>query len=281
MPESGNTMISLQKPFLRQSNKTRKPVCTFSVYLKTPLQPTNLFLDLGASFSWVDCTQNYTSTTYHSIPCNSSLYKLACSNCFDSPGPGCSNDSCALFPENSATQKVLLAQALVDTLALPLTNGRNPGRLGLVREFVLSCSKTPLLKGFPKGTTGLGRSNFSLPALLSSIYSIPYVLALCLYGLPSALAIKYIVVDGGVGGNDGGDEVVGDTGDMKLKDYLWWVSWCWLALKGDGKRLLIEALSLDTFACIARLPIHSWSESSWIGYINLNLNDPYPCKTIH
>ncbi|KAK2990508.1 hypothetical protein RJ640_019788 [Escallonia rubra] len=186
---------------VRQDQKTS--LYTLSVYLKTPLQPTNLFLDLGASFSWVDCTQNYTSTTYHSIPCNSSLCnsldKLACSNCFDAPGPGCSNDSCALFPENSATRKVLLAQALVDTLALPLTDGRNPGRLGLVREFVLSCSKTPLLKGFPKGTTGLaglGRSNFSLPAQLSSIYSIPYVFALCLSGSPSAPGVAFFGTGG-------------------------------------------------------------------------------------
>ncbi|KAK2988410.1 hypothetical protein RJ640_007703 [Escallonia rubra] len=155
-------------------------------------------LDLGASFSWVDCTQNNTSTTYHSIPCNSSLCnsldKLACSNCFDSPGLGCSNDSCALFPENSATRKVLLAQALVDTLALPLSDGRNPGRLGLVREFVIFCSKTPLLKGFPKGTTSLGRSNFSLPAQLSSIYSIPSVFALCLSGSPSASGVAFFAV---------------------------------------------------------------------------------------
>ncbi|KAK2984318.1 hypothetical protein RJ640_000472 [Escallonia rubra] len=182
---------------VKQDQKTR--LYTLSVYLKTPLQTTNLFLDLGASFSWVDCTQNYTSTTYHSIPCNSSLCnsldKLACSNCFDSPGPGCSNDSCALFPENSTTRKVLLAQALVDTLALPLTNGRNPGRLGLVREFVLSCLKTPLLKGFPKGTTGLGRSNFSFLALLSSIYSIPYVFALFLYGSPSAPGVAFFAMN--------------------------------------------------------------------------------------
>ncbi|KAK2986496.1 hypothetical protein RJ640_021371 [Escallonia rubra] len=181
---------------VRQDQKTR--LYTLSVYLKTPLQPTNLFLDLGASFSWVDCTQNYTSTTYHSIPCNSSLCnsldKLACSNCFDSPGLGCSNDSCALFPENSAIRKVLLAQALVDTLALPLSDGRNPGRLGLVHEFVLSCSKTPLLKGFPKGTTSLGRSNFSLPAQVSSIYSIPSMFALCLSGSPSASGVAFFAV---------------------------------------------------------------------------------------
>ncbi|KAK2988143.1 hypothetical protein RJ640_002384 [Escallonia rubra] len=150
------------KPFLRQSAGYHSIPCNSS--LCNSLDK----LDLGASFSWVDCTQNNTSTTYHSIPCNSfpfnSLDKLACSNCFDSPGLGYSNDSCALFPENSATRTVLLAQALVDTLALPLSDGRNPGRLGLVREFVISCSKTPLLKGFPKGTTSLGRSNFSLPA---------------------------------------------------------------------------------------------------------------------
>ncbi|CAK9175831.1 unnamed protein product [Ilex paraguariensis] len=176
---------------------------TLSVYLKTPLQPTKLVLDLGASFSWVDCTQNYTSTTYHSIPCSSSLCNaiasLACSNCFNPPGPGCANDSCAMFSENSVTRKAIIAEALVDSLALPTTDGRNPGRLGLIPEFVFSCSKTSLLKGLAKGVTGLGglgRSNFSIPAQVSKAFSSPYLFALCLSGSPSAPGVAFFNSDG-------------------------------------------------------------------------------------
>ncbi|KAA8550886.1 hypothetical protein F0562_002570 [Nyssa sinensis] len=154
---------------IKKDHSTRQ--YTLTVYLKTPLQPTKLLLDLGASFSWVDCTQNYTSTTYHYIPCYTplcdSLHSLACSNCFDPPGPGCANNSCSLFPENSVTRQTIIAEALVDSLALPTTDGRNPGRLALVPDFVFSCSKTSLLKGLAKGVSGLaglGRSNISLPA---------------------------------------------------------------------------------------------------------------------
>ncbi|CAK9147076.1 unnamed protein product [Ilex paraguariensis] len=164
---------------------------TLSVYLKTPLQPTKLVLDLGASFSWVDCTQNYTSTTYHSIPCSSSLCNaiasLACSNCFNPPGPGCANDSCAMFSENSVTRKAIIAEALVDSLALPTTDGRNPGRLGLIPEFVFSCSKTSLLKGLAKGVTGLA---------VSKAFSSPYLFALCLSGSPSAPGVAFFNSDG-------------------------------------------------------------------------------------
>ncbi|XP_057484535.1 probable aspartic proteinase GIP1 [Actinidia eriantha] len=169
-----------------------------SIYLKTPLQPTKLVLDLGASFAWVDCTRRYKSSSYHHIPCSdplcSAIVSLACSNCFRRPAPGCANDSCALFPENSVTRQTIIAEALVDSLALPSTDGRNPGQLARVPEFVFSCAKTSLLKGIAKGVTGfagLGRSNFSLPAQVSTAFSSPFLFALCLSGSPSAPGVAF------------------------------------------------------------------------------------------
>ncbi|KAL2485859.1 Eukaryotic aspartyl protease family protein [Abeliophyllum distichum] len=173
-----------------------------SIYLKTPPQPTNLLFDLGASFSWVDCTNNYSSSTYHAIPCSSSLCNSlgshACSNCFGSPGPGCSNGSCALFPENSVTRRSTMANALIDWLSLPHTDGRNPGQLGAIPEFIFSCSKKKsLLKGLVKGVAGvagLGRSNFSLSAQVSNTLFSPDLFALCLSGSPSAPGVDRTVV---------------------------------------------------------------------------------------
>ncbi|KAF7121339.1 hypothetical protein RHSIM_Rhsim13G0023800 [Rhododendron simsii] len=166
---------------------------TLTVSLKTPPQPTTLLLDLGASFTWVDCTRNYTSSTYHHIPCSAplctSLHSLSCSNCFDPPGPGCANDSCSMFPENSVTRTAVSAEALVDSLSLPETDGHTPGRPVTLPDFVFSCSITSLLQGLAKGVSGLaglGRSNISLPAQVSAFFSEPYLFALCLSGSRTA-----------------------------------------------------------------------------------------------
>ncbi|XP_059625175.1 probable aspartic proteinase GIP1 [Cornus florida] len=186
---------------ITKDHSTRQYTVTF--YLKTPPQPTNLLLHLGSSFTWLDCTQKYTSSTYHSLPCNSSLCESldphACSNCFNPPAPGCANNSCALFPENPVTQQSILAESLVDSLALPTTDGRNPGQLSHVPEFVFSCSNTSLLQGLAKGVTGLaglGRSNLSLPAQVSTDFSLPCVFALCLSGSASSPGVGFFNTNG-------------------------------------------------------------------------------------
>lgn len=176
---------------------------TVQIYLKNPLQPTKLLLDLGASFSWLDCYQNYSSTAYHHIPCNASLCaslsSLACSNCYDSPGPACGNDTCALFPENPITRKATIANAIVDTLALPTTDGSTLGPLGLIPEYIFSCSTTFLLQGLANGITGLaalGRSDYSLPVQVSTAFSSPRYFALCLSGSSSDPGVVFLGTSG-------------------------------------------------------------------------------------
>ncbi|KAL4603022.1 hypothetical protein ACB092_10G095800 [Castanea dentata] len=153
---------------------------TIQAHLKTPLQPTKLLLHLGASFSWLDCYQNYTSSTFSHVPCNSSL-------CSSLRSLACANSTCALFPENPLTRRATLANALLDSLALPTTDGSTQlSQLGgLVPDFLFSCSQTSLLQGLAKGVAGLaalGRSNFSIPAQVSRSLSLPRSFALCLSG---------------------------------------------------------------------------------------------------
>ncbi|KAL3531358.1 hypothetical protein ACH5RR_010680 [Cinchona calisaya] len=97
-------------------------------------------------------------------------------------------------------KKTVRALAVADALALPSTDGRNPGQLRAVPEFVFSCSKRSLLKGLvPKGVTGLaalGRSNFSLAAQVSNAFSFPRVFALCLSGSPSAPGVAFFGTSG-------------------------------------------------------------------------------------
>nr|XP_017234418.1 PREDICTED: basic 7S globulin 2-like [Daucus carota subsp. sativus] len=134
---------------------------TISVYLNNPGQTTNLLLDLGATFSWLNCK----STTYN----------RTVSHRFGS----------------------VVTAASVGTLALHATDGRSAGNLISLSEFVFSCSSNPsLLKGihnarkFP-GLAGLGRSNSSLAAQLSSAAHRPVIFALCLSGSPSAPGVAF------------------------------------------------------------------------------------------
>lgn len=169
-----------------------------SVYLSTPPQPTNLVLDLGASFTLVECMYNHSSSTYNSIPCGSSLCSSfgssSCTSC-NSPRPGCSNDSCLLLLRKSRNRKPpLMGQAVVDSLSMPITDGLNPGHLGLIPGFMFSCSKRSLLKGLAKGAAGfagLGRANLSIPAQVSNFSSENLVFALCLSGSPSAPGVAF------------------------------------------------------------------------------------------
>ncbi|XP_027115500.1 probable aspartic proteinase GIP2 [Coffea arabica] len=182
------------QPLLTPIKKdTSTNLYSVSAYLKTPLQHTNLHLDLGASLTWVDCTRRYKSSTYRHLLYNASLcLELDTGiygNCFKRPGPSCFNDSCEFFPENSVTRQVAIGDILLDSLALPATDGRNPGKLGLDSDFVFSCGTTKLLRGLARGVTGLaalGRFNFSLPAQLSRAFSSPLIFAICLPSTPSA-----------------------------------------------------------------------------------------------
>lgn len=140
---------------------------TLSLYLKNPPQRTNLLLDLGASFTWIDCSNSSTSPAiFCNSPLCSALGSRACAKCFHSPNPDdCSTNPCILSPINSVTHKSSTGKAILEPIALPVTDGRNPGQLRGFPEFLLSCSKKSLLKGLTKGavgSAGLGRSRFSL-----------------------------------------------------------------------------------------------------------------------
>ncbi|CAH1431766.1 unnamed protein product [Lactuca virosa] len=164
------------------------PFYILKLHLKTPLQPTDLLLHVGATFTAVDCTRNYTSTTFHPVPCNSSLCHSLQSNCDINTGKTVDPGGCVILPHNSF--------AHVDSLALPTTNGRNPGQLGVFHDFVFTCSdeSSRLLQGHAKkevtGLAGFGFSKFSLPAQVSTAAA-SSVFALCLSGSPSAPGVAF------------------------------------------------------------------------------------------
>ncbi|XP_016471218.2 putative aspartic proteinase GIP1 [Nicotiana tabacum] len=190
---NSSSLVFSQDAFLAPITKDNSTnLYSLSNYLKTPLQITNLHLDLGASISWVDCIRRYKSSSYQHLLYNTSLCEsletLVSGNCFKKPGPGCFNDSCEYFCENSVTRNVFIGNILLDSLALSTTDGRNLSRLKVVKDFIFACSNTKILRGLPTGVTGvaaLGRFNYSLPFQLSRAGSSPAVFAVC---LPSSAA---------------------------------------------------------------------------------------------
>ncbi|KAM3382415.1 putative aspartic proteinase GIP1 [Capsicum galapagoense] len=170
---------------------------TLTLYLKTPPQLTPLLLDLSSSFSWMDCS--IPSSTHRSLSCNSPLCSAlgsrACAKCFNSRSPDdCSSNPCILTPSNSVTHKSSTGKAIVEALALAVTDGRNPGQVKGFSEFLLSCSKKCLLKGLMKGVAGLaglGRSNFSLSTQISTSFVSTRTFALCVSGSPSAPGVAF------------------------------------------------------------------------------------------
>ncbi|KAK9055783.1 hypothetical protein SSX86_026868 [Deinandra increscens subsp. villosa] len=146
----------------------KTPFYTLKVQLKTPTEPTHLLLHAAATFTAVNR--------------NSSLCHPKC----DIAGGNCVISRHRSF-------------ARVDSLALPTTDGRNPGQLSTVPKFVFTCSdeSAKLLKGHAKkvvtGLAGLGFSNYSLPAQVTTNSS---VFALCLSGSPSAPGVAFFGLPG-------------------------------------------------------------------------------------
>ncbi|KAL0391043.1 UNVERIFIED_CONTAM: putative aspartic proteinase GIP2 [Sesamum calycinum] len=122
------------------------------------------------------------------------LQSNAGAGCVGKPGPGCSDDTCAYFPENPVTGKGGMGLILTDKFALP--TAKNPAQLGPVSQIVLSCTfpnkYSRIYRGLARGSTGLatlGRFNYSLSAQISRGSSDPWIFALCLPSSSNASGI--------------------------------------------------------------------------------------------
>ncbi|KAI3449615.1 hypothetical protein Pfo_006280 [Paulownia fortunei] len=167
---------------------------TLLIYLKTPLQPSKLHLDLGSYLPWYDCARHYKSSSYQPVYGNSTfcsdIIPGVISNCFEPQAPGCFNDSCSFLPENPVTRKIATGEFLIDKFALPTTTKPGPGP---VSDLVFSCTDpnkfSRIYRGLAKGSSGLaalGRFKHSLPAQVSRAFSSPQIFAVCLPGSSNA-----------------------------------------------------------------------------------------------
>ncbi|MED6194105.1 hypothetical protein PIB30_025490 [Stylosanthes scabra] len=177
---------------------------TLSAYLKTPLQPTKLFLDLAFLFPWTLCDSKYKSSSYRYVDCDLTFcYYLGfggpqCSNCTEAglPDPNCiiENRICGAYPENSVTRVLDFDAALIDTLALPGADVSTKNRLVSLSNYTFSCAHPSLLNGLPKGVTGLAslsRYNLSIPNQISSALSVPNTFAVCFPGSSKSTGVAF------------------------------------------------------------------------------------------
>ncbi|KAL1369116.1 hypothetical protein HN51_023238 [Arachis hypogaea] len=188
---------------------------TLSVYLKTPLRPTKLLLDLSFLFPWTVCgdTATYNSSSYHYIDCDETFCEylgfgnpsLLCQDCYYSnlTSSHCSSPAtmvCASYPANPVTNAGDVGYVLVDTLALPgLSRSTHYGQLISLSNYTFSCAPSYLVKGLPKGVTGLaalGRSKLSVQAQFGSALSTSHSLAICFPGSSKSTGVAFFGTHG-------------------------------------------------------------------------------------
>ncbi|XP_057780541.1 probable aspartic proteinase GIP1 [Salvia miltiorrhiza] len=158
------------------------------IYMKTPLQASQLHLDLGSFLPWYDCSRHYKSSSYAPVIYNSSLcidlHTNVYGNCFDKPRPGCANDTCFDFPQNPVTLKGGMGSIITDKFTLPSINtNTNTSPLQIVLSCTFPNKYSKIYRGLAKGSAGLaslGRFNYSLSALIARGSNSPWIFALCL-----------------------------------------------------------------------------------------------------
>ncbi|KAA0064093.1 basic 7S globulin 2 [Cucumis melo var. makuwa] len=183
---------------------------SISLHLKTPLRPATLYLDLGGPFSWIDCYQNYNSSSYKLLLCNTPLSNSfnqgICGSCVQAPSPTCANDTIFTYayPQNPSLRDQFVdydrpeltdsENVITDVLALSTTDGSKSGPLRRISEIPFACVKTNFLRGLAKNVIGLaalGRSNLSIPSVISAKFNSPKFFAICLSGARSGPGVAF------------------------------------------------------------------------------------------
>ncbi|XP_047944037.1 probable aspartic proteinase GIP2 isoform X1 [Salvia hispanica] len=160
---------------------------------RTPLVRVNLVVHLGGQYLWVDCDNNYSSSTYRPARCHSAQCSLAgatgCGDCFNGPRPGCNNNTCGLTPDNPFIRTATGGELAEDAVSVRSTDGSNPGHAVTVPRFLFVCAPTLLVQGLAgsaTGLAGLGRARVGMPSLFSAAFSFHRKFAICLSGSTSS-----------------------------------------------------------------------------------------------
>ncbi|OMO74346.1 Peptidase A1 [Corchorus olitorius] len=151
----------------------------------TPPAPTNLVVDLGGPFVWMDCDSGPVSSSNRLISSCSVNCSRAKFHDLESRGEkGCNfNTNCNVLPYNGVTGLTAEGKLVEDILAVDSVDRLQVGQVKAVDHFLFSCAPTFLLQGLArgaKGILGLGKASISLPWQLSSSIGHSQKFTLCL-----------------------------------------------------------------------------------------------------
>ncbi|XVE84907.1 hypothetical protein DITRI_Ditri17bG0049200 [Diplodiscus trichospermus] len=143
----------------------------------TPLKSTDLVVDLGGPFLWMDCDSGQVSSSKRlisSCSVNCSRAKFHDLGTSKSGGRGCVfNTNCNVFPYNNITGMTAAGELVEDVIALDSVDPFEVSHITTVDHLFFSCAPSILLQGLAtgaKGMLGLGKASVSLPSqLISSI----------------------------------------------------------------------------------------------------------------
>jgi len=154
---------------------------TVEIRQRTPLRIQRLVLDIEEDYMWVRCdNKSYISSTYSPLGCSAQLCKSyqysGCGTCYGSRGAGCNNNTCVVSVQGS--RSVELAQ---DVLALPSSDGSNPGPLARFPQLAFACDlfSNRVISG-TVGVAGMTSSTLALPSQLSAAEGFSRKFAMCL-----------------------------------------------------------------------------------------------------
>uniref|UniRef100_A0A7N2L426 Peptidase A1 domain-containing protein n=1 Tax=Quercus lobata TaxID=97700 RepID=A0A7N2L426_QUELO len=116
----------------------------------TPLLQVPFLVNLQGKFLWVNCDQQYLTSTYHAPYCHSTQCSKAnshtCHTCPYTARPGCHNNTCGLMVENPVTHQSAMGELAQDELLIQSTQGSNPGPMARVPQFLFTCAPSFLLQ---------------------------------------------------------------------------------------------------------------------------------------
>ncbi|KAL1812226.1 hypothetical protein ACET3Z_022291 [Daucus carota] len=158
---------------------------------RTPLVPTTLVVSLGGRQLWVDCYNNFNSSSISRPKCGAAQCSLADSD-------GCRNNICGADPENPVTRTITYDDVVSDIVTITSTDGSRPGPVFTIRDFVSLCAPSSLLEELASnavGSAGLGRTRVSLSSQLAARSSFKRQFAMC---LPSSTTANGVIIFGDV-----------------------------------------------------------------------------------
>ncbi|GLT81460.1 hypothetical protein SLA2020_528450 [Shorea laevis] len=140
----------------------------------------NAVIDLGGPFLWLNCNGSYRSSSYHAVECNTNECSAAggsifCSGCDGAFRPGCTNNTCGVFPYNPYNNSVATGGLGKDNIVFGPRSWK-------VSNFPLACGIPEQLYGLSKsaqGMIGLGKTPVSLPTQIFSAFNLPRKFAIC------------------------------------------------------------------------------------------------------